>query len=147
MFRKLLSFKPLHLLRLKKPVLYTKKHFSVLNIDNEGIFYKKSIDAEVKIESKLNSSLKDANFQDFVMKINHMLTKEEIHKFIQMVDVFQRKVNNYRATQREVFIENFYEKMLIFFHKHNTPDLYKYFLKVDIENIKGRSFYDILGTD
>jgi hypothetical protein len=81
------------------------------------------------------------------MKMNSLLSKEETHDFVQLVDFYQRKVINYRATRREVFTENFYEKVLIFFHKHNTPDLYKYFLKVDIESVSARSFYAILGSD
>ena len=97
--------------------------------------------------SKLNKNLQDTKFQDFVMKMNSLLSKEETHDFVQLVDFYQRKVINYRAARRETFTENFYEKVLIFFHKHNTPDLYKYFLKVDIESVSARSFYAILGSD
>ena len=121
-----------------------KRYKGFLKPDSDNL---EQIYDPIKKAPKAESPLKDKAFQNFVMMINQMLTKEEIHKFIQLVDQFVRKVDNYRATQREVFVENFYEKILIFLHKHNCSDLYKYFLKVDIEKFSSRNFYEILGVD
>lgn len=142
-----------HVVSILPKVLSKGSHYPLLSnnilrryIDFEGSEKDDTYDLTKKLQ-KSESPLKDKAFQNFVMMINQMLTKEEIHKFIQLVDHFVRKVDNYRATQKEVFIENFYEKILIFLHKHNCSDLYKYFLKVDIDKFSSRNFYEILGVD
>ena len=81
------------------------------------------------------------------MKMNQQLEKEQIHKFLMIVSKFHRKINSYKHSQKDTFIENFYDRVQVFFHKYNSAELYSYFLKINVDHITSKSFMSSFGLD